>query len=50
MVCPFNVIIEDGTRPPLDGGAYLIVTVCPWSLSYNAAEEVVYQLYRVLLR
>ena len=50
MVCPFNVIVEGGTTLPSDGGAYLIVTVCPHSLSYEAAEEVVYQLYQVLLR
>ena len=50
MVCPFEVMIEQGTAPPSNGGAYLVVTVCPDSLSFEAAEEVVYQLYQVLLR
>jgi len=49
MVCPFEVMIEQGTAPPSNGGAYLVVTVCPDSLSFEAAEEVVYQLYQVLL-
>jgi hypothetical protein len=51
MVCPFEVMMEQQgtTTPPLDCGAYLVVTVCPSSISLEAAEEVVYQLYQVLL-
>jgi len=50
MVCPFEVMIEQGTAPPLNSGAYLVITVRPGSLSFKVAEEVVYQLYQVLLR
>ncbi|KAK0707315.1 hypothetical protein B0H67DRAFT_647512 [Lasiosphaeris hirsuta] len=50
MVCPFEVMIDQGTTPPSGSGAYLVVTVRPSSLSIEAAEEVVHQLYQVLLR
>ncbi|KAK3344241.1 hypothetical protein B0T25DRAFT_556493 [Lasiosphaeria hispida] len=50
MVCPFHVVLEEGLAPPSDAGTFLIVTVHPCSLSVEAAEEVVYQLYQVLLR
>lgn len=50
MVCPFGISLEQGVGPPSNCGVALVVTVRRHSLSVEAAEDVAYELGRVLIR
>ena len=50
MVCPFGISLEQEARPPCNCGVAIVVTVRRHSLSVDAAEDVAYELGRLLIR